>query len=56
MKISILSDIHVDKQFVESDPIEDALIKVLNEENPDYLIIAGDIADDYKKVWKYCIC
>ncbi|SDC34140.1 metallophosphoesterase [Geotoga petraea] len=49
MKISILSDIHVDKQFVESDPIEDALIKVLNEEKPDYLIIAGDIADDYRK-------
>jgi putative phosphoesterase len=39
----------VDKQFVESDPIEYALVKVLNEEKTDYLIIAGDIADDYKK-------
>ncbi len=49
MKISILSDIHVDEQFIESDPIEDALVKVLNEEKPYYLIIAGDIANDYRK-------
>lgn len=49
MKISILSDIHVDEQFIESDPIEDALVKVLNEEKPNYLIIAGDIANDYRK-------
>ncbi|MGM0641004.1 MAG: metallophosphoesterase [Thermotogota bacterium] len=49
MKISILSDIHVDKQVVESDPVEIALLKVLNEDTPDYLIIAGDIADDYQK-------
>lgn len=49
MKISILSDIHVDKQYVESDPIEKALIKVLNEEKPEYLILAGDVADNYAK-------
>ncbi|MCG8541363.1 MAG: metallophosphoesterase [Clostridia bacterium] len=48
MKIGIISDIHVDVRYQENDRIEDALIDVINKKGLDYLIVAGDISNDYE--------
>ncbi|HOO33570.1 MAG TPA: metallophosphoesterase [Thermotogota bacterium] len=49
MKIAILSDIHFDINYSEQDSLEEALIRKLKEDQPEYFIIAGDLSNDYKK-------
>lgn len=49
MIIGVISDLHVDINFVEGDKIEDAIIKVILEKKVEILIIAGDISNDYVK-------
>jgi len=48
LKLGILSDIHVDLNYEVNDPIEEALIHHIRTQNIDYMIIAGDISNDYK--------
>ena len=47
MKLGIISDLHVDTNHSENDPIEKALLKVISENDMDVLLIAGDIADNH---------
>ncbi|GAU79475.1 metallophosphoesterase [Fusibacter sp. 3D3] len=49
MIIGIISDLHVDVNFIEGDTIEDALLKVIHEKKLEVLIVAGDISNDYVK-------
>ncbi len=48
MKIGIISDIHIDKSYKETDLVEDRLIEVVNDKALNILIIAGDISNDYE--------
>ena len=49
MKLGIISDLHVDTNHSETDPIERALLKVIKESDIDVLLIAGDLADNYQR-------
>ncbi len=49
MKIGILSDIHVDVNYKEDNRVEDAVLKCVEKNNIEILIIAGDISSDYRK-------
>ncbi len=49
MKIAVLSDIHFDINYSETDSLEKALILKLKRDQPDYFIIAGDLSNDYNK-------
>ena len=50
MKIGILSDIHVDINFTAKDVVTPAICKYAENKFLDMLIIAGDVASDYKLI------
>lgn len=50
MKIGIISDIHIDLNFTESDEITPAICRSIKDKSLDLIIIAGDVASDYKLV------
>jgi putative phosphoesterase len=52
MKIGVLSDIHVDIDHRAPEAVTEALATVVVENGTDALIIAGDIANDYRTTLK----
>lgn len=52
MKIGVIADIHVDVNDTEDEKIVDLLIEVIEEKSLDFLIIAGDISNDYQVTLK----
>jgi putative phosphoesterase len=50
LKIGILSDIHIDINKNERDMVTPAICNVIREKSLDILLIAGDVASDYKLV------
>ena len=50
MKIGILSDIHVDINYTDKDFVTPAICRSVKEKSLDMIIIAGDVASDYKLV------
>ncbi|MFQ5486479.1 MAG: metallophosphoesterase, partial [Desulfobacterales bacterium] len=49
MKIGILSDIHIDLEHPEPDLVIEGLVNVIEQRGIEIMIIAGDIANDYKR-------
>ena len=50
MKIGIISDIHIDMNFTDEDRVTSSLSRYVKEHSLDMMIVAGDVASDYKKV------
>ena len=50
MKIGILSDIHVDINYTDIDLVTPAICRSIKERSLDMMIIAGDVASDYKLI------
>ncbi|MDA3941456.1 MAG: metallophosphoesterase [Spirochaetia bacterium] len=50
MKIGILSDIHVDINFTDKDVVTPAICRNIKKNSMDMVIIAGDVASDYKLI------
>jgi len=48
MKIGILSDIHVDINYSDKDLVTPSICKYIKKHSLDMMIIAGDVASDYK--------
>ncbi|MCD6398185.1 MAG: metallophosphoesterase, partial [Spirochaetaceae bacterium] len=48
MKIGILSDIHVDINYSDKDSVTISIIKYIKDKKLNIMIIAGDVASDYK--------
>ena len=48
MKIGILSDIHVDINFSDTDRVTPSIIKYIRDNSLDMMIIAGDVASNYE--------
>ncbi len=48
MRLGIISDIHVDMSRIPEESVEDTLVRVIEEEKLDTLLIAGDISNDYQ--------
>ncbi len=53
MKAAVISDIHIDINHNEKEPVIDSLRKVLVQDMPEILIIAGDISNDYQKTLEF---
>jgi len=53
MKAAVISDIHIDINHDEKEPVIDSLKKVLEQDMPEILIIAGDISNDYRKTLEF---
>lgn len=47
MKIGILSDIHTDINYSEGDRVTPALVREIEQNDIDVMLIAGDLASDY---------
>ena len=48
MKIGILSDIHIDINYSDTDRVTPSIIKYIRENSLDLMIIAGDVASSYE--------
>lgn len=48
MKIGILSDIHVDLEHPQPEKVVDGMAAAIDSEGVDIMIIAGDVANDYR--------
>ncbi len=50
MKIGVLSDIHIDINYIDRDEVTPAICSAVKVRSLDMMIIAGDVASDYKLV------